>query len=172
MAEKPLEFTSPIVCESAQPGEAAVLTDLCMRSKAHWGYDDLFMHRSREALTITQEDIAAGWVIVARHKDKLCGVAELSPIADPASAAFTKAELTRVELDKLFVDPNFMGQGVGRQLMKAAKALAREHGFTAMEILSDPNAVSFYERMGARFIEDAPSDTIPGRTLPLYELSL
>ena len=41
-----------------------------------------------------------------------------------------------------------------------------------MAILADPNAVPFYERMGARFVSHAPSDAIPGRTLPLYEYDL
>ena len=41
-----------------------------------------------------------------------------------------------------------------------------------MTILADPNAAAFYQRMGARFLQDAPSDAIPGRTLPLYELDL
>ena len=41
-----------------------------------------------------------------------------------------------------------------------------------MPILADPNAAPFYERMGARFVSQAPSDAIPGRTLPLYEYDL
>ena len=36
----------------------------------------------------------------------------------------------------------------------------------------DPNAAPFYERMGARFLRNAPSDAIPGRMLPLYEYDL
>ena len=35
-----------------------------------------------------------------------------------------------------------------------------------MTILADPNAAAFYERMGARYLRHAPSDAIPGRTLP------
>ena len=41
-----------------------------------------------------------------------------------------------------------------------------------MTILADPHAAPFYERMGARFVRNAPSDAIPGRTLPLYEYDL
>ena len=39
-------------------------------------------------------------------------------------------------------------------------------------ILADPNAAGFYERNGARLIGTAPSDAIPGRSLPLYEIKL
>ena len=38
--------------------------------------------------------------------------------------------------------------------------------------LADVNAAPFYERMGARFLRNAPSDAIPGRSLPLYEYDL
>jgi len=41
-----------------------------------------------------------------------------------------------------------------------------------MTILADVNAAPFYERMGARFVAHAPSDAIPGRTLPFYEYDL
>ena len=41
-----------------------------------------------------------------------------------------------------------------------------------MTILADPNAAPFYERMGATFMRMAPSDAIPGRSLPLYEYDL
>lgn len=160
MAEEPL--AAGITVRPAAEGEAAALTALCHHSKRHWGYDDLFMHRARPALTVDEKDIASGWVLVAEGGGVLCGVSELTPLADPA----------HVELDKLFIAPEAIGQGVGRLLLDAACRFARSRGFTTMEILADPNAAPFYERMGARFQYDAPSDVIPGRTLPLYNLNL
>ena len=41
-----------------------------------------------------------------------------------------------------------------------------------MTILADANAAPFYERMGARFLRNEPSDAIPGRVLPFYEYDL
>ena len=38
--------------------------------------------------------------------------------------------------------------------------------------IADPHAAPFYERMGARFVRNAPSDAIPDRTLPLYEYDI
>lgn len=162
MAEEPIEFVRSIICHHADVDDADALTALCMRSKAYWGYDDQFMLTAREALTIRKNDIACGWVMKALLQDELVGVAQLAPLDD----------FDRIELDKLFVDPPAMGQGVGRHLMQCATMIAKERGFEVMEILADPNAVALYERMGARFIRDEPSDAIPGRTLPLYELKL
>lgn len=76
------------------------------------------------------------------------------------------------DLDALFIDPPAIGSGAGRALFDAAVALARKRGARRMTILADPNAAAFYERMGARYLRNAPSDAIPGRTLPFYEYDL
>jgi GNAT superfamily N-acetyltransferase len=141
----------------AQAGEAQALTALCVRSKAHWGYDDAFMRSSRPSLTVSDTDIASGHVLVATDDGRIAGVARVEPDG---------------ELGVMFVDPPAMGRGAGRALFAAAAALARRLGAPAMPILADPNAAPFYERMGARFVAHAPSDAIPGRTLPLYEYDL
>ena len=148
---------SEIVIRPAQAGEAQVLTALCVRSKAHWGYDDAFMRLSQASLTVSDADIASGRVLVATDDDRIVGVARVEPDG---------------ELGMMFVDPPAMGRGAGRALFDAAAALARRLGARSMPILADPNAAPFYERMGARFVSHAPSDAIPGRTLPLYEYDL
>ena len=148
---------SEVVIRPAQGGEAEILTALCVRSKAHWGYDDRFMRLSQASLTVTSADIASGRVLVASDDDRIVGVARVEPDG---------------ELGVMFVDPPAMGRGAGRLLFDAAAALARRLGARSMPILADPNAAPFYERMGARFVSYAPSDAIPGRTLPLYEYDL
>ena len=49
---------------------------------------------------------------------------------------------------------------------------ARRGGARRLTILADPHAAAFYERLGARWLRNAPSDAIPGRTLPFYEYDL
>ena len=146
-----------ISVRQAQTGEAQILTALCVRSKAHWGYDDAFMRLSEASLTVSDADIASDRVLVATDNDRVAGVARVEPDG---------------ELGVMFVDPPAMGRGAGRALFAAAAALARRLGVRSMPILVDPNAAPFYERMGARFVSHAPSDAIPGRTLPLYEYDL
>jgi GNAT superfamily N-acetyltransferase len=145
----------------AGPGESRSLTALCVRSKAHWGYDAAFMKLSAAALTVNEDDIAAGRVLVAvDDQGRAIGMACVLPDGDTA------------DLDALFVDPPAIGSGAGRALFEAAVALARRQGARRMTILADPSAAAFYERMGARFLRNAPSDAIPGRTLPFYEYDL
>ena len=141
----------------AQVGEAETLTALCVRLKAHWGYDDSFMRLSQASLTVSDADIASGRTLVAADDDRIVGVARVEPDGD---------------LGMMVVDPPAMGRGAGGALFAAAIAVVRRLGARSMPILADPNAAPFYERMGARFVSHAPSDAIPGRTLPLYEYDL
>ena len=150
-------MASDIAVRAARPGEAAALTALCVRSKAHWGYDAEFMRRSRASLTVSDADIATGRVLVAERAGLPFGVARVEPDG---------------ELGLMFVDPRTLNRGVGRALFVAAVALARRLGATRMAILAEPNAAPFYQRMGARLVSHAPSDAIPGRTLPLYDYDL
>ena len=146
---------------TASSGEAQSLTALCLRSKAHWGYDATFMKMSAATLTVSESDIAAGRVLVAVDDGAaVIGVASVLPEGETS------------DLDVLFVDPPAIGGGAGRLLFDAAVTLARQQGARRMTILADPHAASFYERMGAHFVRNAPSDAIPGRTLPFYEVDL
>jgi N-acetylglutamate synthase-like GNAT family acetyltransferase len=143
--------------------EAALLTHLCVRSKKFWGYDRAFMARSRPALTVKPGQIAAGDVWVAEDGEgAILGVGALSVLEAPDA----------LEVDKLFVAPERLRCGAGRLLMARLIEEARSRGARRLMILSDPNAAAFYERMGASCVGQAPSDAIPGRTLPLYELGL
>jgi predicted N-acetyltransferase YhbS len=146
----------------ARPEEADLLTALCKRSKAHWGYDESFMQMSEAALTIAPAFIAANAVLVAEKDGEILGVASVTPMEE--DAAF--------DLVHLFVEPDLMARGIGRALFDAAASRARERGGDTLIILSDPDAAAFYRRMGAQDLGDAPSDSIPGRKLPLLAYRL
>jgi GNAT superfamily N-acetyltransferase len=71
-----------------------------------------------------------------------------------------------------FVDLPFIGAGVGRWLFGDLLGTVRSLGLTMLRIDADPGAADFYERMGARYVGDVPSGSIPGRSLPSYRLQL
>ena len=140
--------------------ELAALSDLCLRSKAHWDYDTDFLNACRDELTLTQADLRNTALRLAEQDGRPAGVVQVTQGEDP------------VDLLKLFVDPPFIGQGLGRVLFARAVGAARKQKARAMTIEADPGAVAFYERMGACRIGHAPSGSIPGRTLPLLQLDL
>jgi GNAT superfamily N-acetyltransferase len=144
----------------ARPEEGPALTELCLRSKAVWGYDDAFMQACRKELTLTPAAIMASQVQVAELDGRLAGIAEVKSGGDTA------------QLQKLFVEPAMLRTGTGRKLLDWAKATARAAGARALVIEADPDAAEFYRRMGA--VDDGlvPSGSIQGRFIPKLNLPL
>jgi GNAT superfamily N-acetyltransferase len=144
----------------ALPGEAALLSGLCMRSKAHWGYDAQFLERASRSLQIDPAAIEAGRVFVATEAGGgVLGVADCCALPEPGT----------FDLLHLFIEPSWLRRGVGRALFEAACAWCVAQGGRRLLIQSDPNAALFYQRLGARPIGETPSDAVPERMLPLLE---
>ncbi|MEO3414847.1 GNAT family N-acetyltransferase [Roseovarius sp. CAU 1744] len=136
------------------------LSALKIRSKAYWGYDADFMQACAEELTLRPEHLTNSAVAVGELDGTPAGVARVSVTGQNA------------DLLGLFIDPPFICTGIGQQLFCWCVTTARELAATRMLIEADPGAAGFYERMGARRIGSAPSESIPGRILPLLEFSL
>jgi GNAT superfamily N-acetyltransferase len=73
-------------------------------------------------------------------------------------------------LDDLWVEPGWMGKGVGSRLFVAARNRAAELGAAAMEWEAEPNALGFYERMGGYFVRTTASEW--GRPLDTMAVTL
>jgi GNAT superfamily N-acetyltransferase len=154
---------SQITVRRAHQTEAEALSALCVRSKAHWGYDAAFMALSRASLTIAPAFIASGRVLVAEDiEGRLLGVASIAPLDTVGN----------FDLVHLFVEPGVIRNGAGRLLFHAAAAKAKDEGATILVIQADPNAAGFYRRMGATDAGDAPSESIPDRRLPVLHYAL
>lgn len=136
------------------------LSDLCLSSKAHWGYDADFMDACRDELTLCPADLARARVVLLEEGDLPIGVAQLTLQGDAA------------ELQKLFILPLAIGQGAGRALLDWAIRTARGSGAARLECDADPFAEGFYLRAGFRRAGIVPSATWPGRMLPRMALVL
>ncbi len=136
------------------------LSRLCLRSKAHWGYDAAFMEACVPALTLTESDLTDNLLVVAEARGVPAGIAQLA--GDPDD----------MEIDRLFIDPPYIGTGCGRILFDWCITTARARGATRLMIEADPGAAPFYEHMGAVRVGEAPSGAIPGRMLPLLEIAI
>lgn len=55
---------------------------------------------------------------------------------------------TVARLRQMAVSPELQGRGVGRQLVRRAEEIAREHGYRRMELHARMIARPFYERLG------------------------
>jgi GNAT superfamily N-acetyltransferase len=144
----------------ARADDAGALSDLALRSKAHWGYDQDFLDRCRAALTFPPAEISGRRFVVAATAGHMIGFYSLD--GDPPDG----------ELGNLWLEPTRIGSGLGRQLWLHAVDTARATGFVSLRIDADPFAEGFYLAMGARRVGETPSDVIAGRVLPALRYDL
>jgi GNAT superfamily N-acetyltransferase len=145
-------MTEPQVRPAALADESG-LRAIAEASKGYWGYD---MERVRDwvAMLDFSREI---WVA------ELCG--EIV-----AWAALVPLRSGVCELDDLWVEPRAIGTGIGTVLFRHAETRARELGAHALRWEAEPNAVGFYERMGAETVGTATSSW--GRSIPVMQVEL
>jgi GNAT superfamily N-acetyltransferase len=139
----------------AAPEDYERVRELTLESKAHWGYDREFVRTWAEGLTFESE--RERWV--AEVGGEIVAWAALVPPADGVAV-----------LDDLWVDPAWLGRGLGSRLFRLAADRARELGAERLELGAEPNAVGFYEKLGARKLRDHVTEW--GRLAPWMGLEL
>jgi len=121
------------------------------------------MEACREELTVTSDEINSAnfQYVVAEYGTKIVGFYAIEHLAN-----------SEYELEALFVEPDYIGAGIGRALMNHAKKTAKEMGGRTMLIQGDPNAENFYRASGAALVGERESASIPGRSLPVFKIEL
>ena len=144
----------------ALKSEARLLSDLALKSKAHWGYPADVLERWRTELTISPREISAHPTFVATIGEEVAGFYSLLPSAGPW------------DMKHFWVSPEYMNRGVGRSLLAHAVATARARGASKVDIDADPNAEGFYVRCGALRTGEvsAPIPGQPARVRPLFAI--
>lgn len=137
-----------------RPDELQALSDLCLRSKAVWGYEPAMLERFRRELTLSEQDLRQDAIVVADDLRGIAGVVEVSFGGDVAV------------LEKLFVEPARFGEGTGNLMYVWACRIAQGRGAHQLVVDADPGAAAFYLRMGAEPAGEAESGSVPGRMLP------
>lgn len=151
-----------MVIRRATADDADALTDLAHRAKAHWGYPASWMRQWDPQLTIIPGYLEAHDVWLAERDGAIVGMCALEDLG------------VRWNLEHVWVEPAAHGAGIGRALVMEALAEARRRHSGVVELLADPYASGFYERLGARRAGDVPAP-MPGardRTLPKFEFDL
>jgi ribosomal protein S18 acetylase RimI-like enzyme len=143
----------------AVAGDAATLTQLAHRAKAHWGYAPDWIAAWRGDLTLTSAYIQNNDVFVTSEQGGPVGMCAIEDHGESWS------------LEHVWVDPACQGRGIGRALVEHALGFARARRPGSVKITADPNAAGFYARMGALAAgtQPAPMPGAPDRVLPLFE---
>ena len=93
-----------LVIRDAELEELESLSELCLRSKAVWGYDQTFLEACRDELTFHPEDLYSTHIAVADTDGGVAGVVQI------------KVTQTEADLMKLFVEPAKLRNGIGSVL--------------------------------------------------------
>jgi GNAT superfamily N-acetyltransferase len=148
-----------VTIRRAAAGDGRRLREITIASKGHWGYDPERVRTWVDGLHLPSRIASSAELHVADLDGEVVAWAELLP---PANGVCV--------LDHLWVDPPWIGRGIGTSLLEHAAERARRLGATALEIESEPSAVGFYTGLGARHVRDEASSW--GRPLPVLELAL
>jgi GNAT superfamily N-acetyltransferase len=123
----------------ARPEESRFLTELTLRSKAYWGYDDFFMESARQELGFQASKFLPDFHVYILEAEGL-------PLG---FCSLISVDSSSVELHDLFIEPRHIGKGYGKKLWDYAVNLARTLGFSRLVLTADPNAEAFYARLRA-----------------------
>jgi GNAT superfamily N-acetyltransferase len=146
----------------ARERSLAEINDLIARSKAHWSWPEGYLERALPFHTISSAYLGSNhcFEVLDAH-DNL--IAFFSVMVSEA----------RVVLDNLWVTPEQIGQGIGRQACEHVFRLARERGWTELWVVPDPPAQGLYNKVG--FLdtgERVPSRVLGGPMFSVYRIQL
>jgi len=144
---------------SASPEDASTLTTIAIDAKRYWGYPEHWIQHWESDLTISSDFIRDNHVYVAEENGEIRGFYALCVAGEKA------------ELEHMWVTPEVIGTGIGKQLFLDAMERAAKLNVNAVEISSDPHAAGFYKRMGATQIGEVDS-AIDGQPRKLPRLKI
>ncbi|MEM9337795.1 MAG: GNAT family N-acetyltransferase [Bacteroidota bacterium] len=148
-----------LTIEKASASNAHELTHLTRRSKAYWGYSKEQIEKWHKDLLISEEYLLNHHVYVVKENEQTIGYYSFQYLSKSA-----------IRLDNIFIEPDYIGKGIGKQLMndflKRIKALTVQ----TVTLDAEPNAAGFYQKFGFKTISKKQS-SIPGRHIPVMELS-
>ena len=149
-----------LIFKKAVPADIPLLTKTAFASKGFWGYPAEWMEMWRDDLTMTEESILKNTVVKAFHEKQFVGFYVLIDMA-----------AGKWGLDGFWILPGEMGKGYGKQLFAHLMDFLRQQKAKKLEVVSDPNANGFYEKMGGEKVGKYASRP-EGRELDVFHINL
>lgn len=142
-----------------RPDEGERLRAIALEAKAHWGYDRDWVTAWVAAGDFSTDALQANETFVADVDGSAIGWAMLVP----------RGEIGWLE--DLWIDPPWIGKGIGTLLFERVAARAREQGARRLEWEAEPNAIGFYEKVGGHYVRDSATNEW-GRVLAIMGCEL
>ncbi len=145
----------------AFPEDADALSLIALSAKSHWQYPSRWLEIWKPHLTFSPDYFKQHESWVVEVDEHLTGFYTL------------QEKESKAWIENMWVLPEYMGLGLGKQLFLHAVSRSRLKGHLVLRLEADPNAVGFYEKMGMHQVGEA-SYMIEDhqRILPLMEIQL
>ena len=148
-----------ITIRKPNAGESIFLSELALKSKAHWGYNQKLIEAWRKELIVSEEMLKTFITYVAFDGNKIIGFWSREPVE-------------KLSAGRLFIDPEYIGKGIGKLLWSSVMKEAKNRGLKCLIWEADPNAEPFYLKMGAKRINLKKSSVVPDRMIPIMRFDL
>ena len=133
------------------------LTDICLRSKRHWGYPEYLIELWRDELTITPRYIRKHNLLkVQNERNEILGFGSIESVNGNGI----------YEINHLWVLPEYMDKNIGKLLLEQLENRFGQK--KTIKVVSDPNAMSFYQNFGYQKVGEVKSKP-DGRKLPILK---
>ena len=150
----------PYIFTPSQAEQAPILSQISLQSKSYWNYPIDWIDQWKDSLTITEQ-------YIDHPKHHVYHIQ--SPSSEIVGFCALCLEKAYAEIDHMWILPKFIGKGLGKRLLMQTIEKALPADFNKpIRVVSDPNALSFYEKIGFNSI--GWKDSWPeGRKLPILE---
>lgn len=146
--------------EKATINDNEILTTITKKSKAYWGYSEEQILKWDANLTISKDYIESNYAFKLLNDNKIIGY-----------YSYIIREEKNVELDNLFVLPEYIGKGFGKYLVSDFLKRMRNKKIKKIILHSEPNAEEFYLKIGFEKIGEFET-SIKNRFMPILEMNL
>lgn len=153
-------MTDTVQFFKAQADELPLLRTIAHRSEAHWGYSRSFMEIFDRKFNITEAFLRDHPVYSGKLQEATVGFWGMQNLGTD-----------HPELEYFYIAPEYLGQGYGKVMWQDLTGWCREEGILSFEFVTSPQAVGFYEKMGAAVTGERRS-SIDGRRIPFLEYRL
>lgn len=153
------QVTAPVLVRSAALHEGERLREIATAAKGYWEYDEDRVREWGASLDFSEDGLRGKEVYVAEVDGRIVGWAAL----------IHRGELCW--LDDLWIEPEWIGKGIGGRLFRHVAEIGRRRGAVRMEWEAEPNAIGFYGKMGGRYLRDSPPNEW-GRILAVMGVEL
>ncbi|KAF2335630.1 GNAT family N-acetyltransferase [Flavobacterium daemonense] len=149
-----------MIIQKANITDNEILTAITKKSKAYWGYSVEQIQKWDKNLTISQDYIRNNNTFKLIDNDLIIGY-----------YSYIFENENTVKLDNLFILPKYIGKGFGKYLLLDFLNRMNEQKIEKIILDSEPNAESFYSKMG--FVKIGEFETsIKNRFMPIMEMKL